>query len=290
MREWAIQNACQWVRDFHVDGLRLDAVHAIEDDSPRHVLAELADRVRAERPGTLVISEMETGDLRPLRDWGHDAQWADELHHALHVLLTGEREGYYADYGRVADVAAALTRPEGRRLVVCTQNHDQVGNRALGDRPPPGSRRLAAMLTLLAPGTPLLFMGEEHGERRPFRFFTDHDDPFIADATREGRRREFAGFAGFRAEDVPDPQAEETFLASRLDRAAGDPALRALYRDLLALRRRLGDAPASVDLAEDERWLVLRRGGVEVLANLADREQAVGGETLRPFEGRIRHR
>jgi maltooligosyltrehalose trehalohydrolase len=134
VREWAIQCAEHYVRDHHVDGLRLDATHAVFDDRDPHVLAELATRVHALRPGTLVISEMETGDLRPIEKWGHDAQWGDELHHALHALLTGEREGYYAAYGTIADVARQLERPEGPRLVVCAQNHDQVGNRAVGDR------------------------------------------------------------------------------------------------------------------------------------------------------------
>ena len=134
VRAWAIENAAMWVRDFHVDGLRLDATHALFDGSPTHVLAELAERVKAENLGALVISEMGLGDLRPIRDWGHDAQWVDDLHHAVHVLLTGERDGYYEPYGKVADVAVALAHPEARRFVVCAQNHDQVGNRAFGDR------------------------------------------------------------------------------------------------------------------------------------------------------------
>jgi maltooligosyltrehalose trehalohydrolase len=259
VREWALQNAELWVRDYRLDGLRLDAVHAVRDDSPRHVLAELADRVRAVVPGALVVSEMGPADFRPLRDWRHDAMWLDSLHHALHVALTGEREGYYAAFdGSLGRIAEELRRPEGSRLVVCAQNHDQVGNRALGDRLPPELLRVAQAVVLFSPFTPLLFQGEEYSERRPFRYFTDHIDPLIADATREGRRREFATFAGF-AGEVPDPQAEETFLASRLDPEAGDERHRAFVADLLRLRREL---PRELDVSvdEDARVLTLRRG------------------------------
>jgi maltooligosyltrehalose trehalohydrolase len=150
--------------------------------------------------------------------------------------------------------------------VICAQNHDQIGNRAFGDRLPPEVRRLAAAVTLLAPQTPLLFMGEEHGETAPFQFFTDHDDPEIAKATREGRRREFARFASFASEEIPDPQAPETFERSKVDPASGDRELRAFYRQLLALRRRL---PREVDVDVDERRRLLRvrRGDVELVAN-----------------------
>ena len=143
-------------------------------------------------------------DFRPLTDWGHDAIWLDNLHHALHVALTGERDGYYAPFdGSMAAIAAELARPEGPRIVAAAQNHDQVGNRALGDRLPDAKRRLAAAVVLFSPFTPLLFQGEEYGEPAPFRFFTDHIDPFIADATREGRRREFQPLRGLRAARCP---------------------------------------------------------------------------------------
>jgi maltooligosyltrehalose trehalohydrolase len=269
VRQWAIQNAELWVRDYHVDGLRLDAVHAVYDESEPHVLAELARRVRQVDPRALVISEMETGDLRPIEDWGHDAQWADELHHELHVLLTGERDGYYADYGSLEGLAAQLERTPAERLIVCSQNHDQVGNRALGDRPRPEEDRIRAACLLFAPQTPLLFMGEEYGEQRPFQFFTDHIDPAIAEATREGRRREFEGFAGFSAGDVPDPQAPQTFERSKLDPRSGDPALRAFYAELLRLRQELPrEVETSVD--EDRRVLRVRRGRVELVADFAN--------------------
>jgi maltooligosyltrehalose trehalohydrolase len=260
VRERAIQNARMWVREYGIDGLRLDAVHAVFDDSPRHVLAELADHVRP----ALVISEVGTGDLRPIEEWGHDAQWADELHHELHALLTGERDGYYADYGSLEGLAAQLERTPPERLVVCSQNHDQVGNRAFGDRPRPEELRLRAAVTLFAPQTPLLFQGEEYGEQRPFLFFTDHLDPAIADATREGRRREFAAFTAFSGDEVADPQAPETFERSKLDPSAADEDLRVFYGELLALRREL---PREVSTAVDGRVLRVRRGGVELVAD-----------------------
>jgi maltooligosyltrehalose trehalohydrolase len=264
VREWAIQNAEQWVRDFHVDGLRLDAVHAIFDDSPLHVCAELKQRVG----DALVISEMEVGDWRPIDEWGHDAQWADRSHHELHVLLTGERDGYYCDYGSVASLADDLAGAghDPRRSVICAQNHDQVGNRALGDRLPEDALRVAAAVTLFSPCMPLLFMGEEHLEAAPFQFFTDHIDPVIAEATREGRKREFADFTSFSGEEVPDPQALETFLRSKLHPSEPDP----LYRELLALRREL---PRELEAEADEeaKVLRLRRGDATLVADFDNR-------------------
>ena len=264
VREWAIQNAEQWVRDFHADGLRLDAVHAIFDESPLHVCAELKQRAG----DALVISEMTVDDWRPIDEWGHDAQWADRSHHELHVLLTGERDGYYADYGSVASLAEDLAGRghDPRRSVICAQNHDQVGNRALGDRLPEDALRVAAAVTLFSPCTPLLFMGEEWLETAPFQFFTDHIDPAIAEATRDGRRREFADFASFSGEEVPDPQALETFLRSKLHPREPDP----LYRELLALRRELPrELEAEAD--EDAKVLRLRRGDATLVADLANR-------------------
>ena len=266
VREWAIQNAEMWVREYRVDGFRLDAVHAVYDDGDPHVLVELARRVRAIDERVLFTDEMETGDLRPIEEWGHDAQWADELHHELHVLLTGETEGYYAEYGSVEGLAEQLRRRPPERLIVCSQNHDQVGNRAFGDRPADDELALRAAVMLFAPQTPLLFMGEEYGERNPFQFFTDHIDPSIAEATREGRRREFARFAAFAGEDVPDPQAEETFLRSKLDRSRAGDELRAFYAELLRLRREL---PPEVDVDVDGSILRARRGNVALVADFA---------------------
>jgi maltooligosyltrehalose trehalohydrolase len=273
VREWAIQNAEMWVRDYRVDGLRLDATHAIFDDSEPHVMTELAQRVKALRADALVISEMEIGDLRPIEEWGHDAQWEDALHHAVHALLTDEHEGYYSKFGRVADVAHELSRPEGRRFVVCAQNHDQVGNRALGDRLRGRDLRLAAFCSILSPGTPLLFQGEEYDESHPFQYFTDHIDPEIADMTRDGRRREFSEFSDFSANEIPDPQDLETFRRSKLDPSAGDPEHLRYYQELLALRRELGDGPARVESDEDRQLLRMWRSEVELVANFADVEQ-----------------
>jgi maltooligosyltrehalose trehalohydrolase len=274
VREWALQNAELWVRDYGVDGLRLDATHAIFDDSRPHVLAELAQRVRAIEPRALIISEMEIGDLRPIEEWGHDAQWEDALHHAVHVLLTGEHEGYYSRYGRLADVAHELHRPQGARFVVCDQNHDQVGNRALGDRQRGRDLRLAAFCSILSPGTPLLFAGEEYDESHPFQYFTDHIDPEIAAKTRDGRRREFSEFSDFSAQEIPDPQDPETFLRSKLHPEAGDPEHLAYYRELLSLRRELHGAPSEIlECDEERRLLRWRRGAVELVANFSDQER-----------------
>ena len=264
VREWAIQNAEQWVRDFHVDGLRLDAVHAILDDTPLHVCAELKQRVG----DALVISEMEVGDWRPVEVWGHDAQWADRSHHELHVLLTGEREGYYADYGSVAALAEDLSGAghDPGRSVIFAQNHDQVGNRPLGDRLPEDALRIAAAVTLFSPCTPLLFMGEEWFETAPFQFFSDHIDADVAEATREGRRRELEDFAALSGQEVPDPQALETFLRSKLHPREPD----VLYRELLALR---SDLPRrlEVEADEDAQVLRLRRGAATLVADFGNR-------------------
>ncbi len=270
MREWAIQNACMWMREYHVDGLRLDATHAIFDDSPRHVLAELADRVRAESPRALLVAEYGPDDPKPVDEWGVDAQWGDAFHHELHVLLTGEREGYYERFGSGEGLVEVLDRRPPERWVVCSQNHDQVGNRAVGDRPAGGSElALRAAVTLFAPQTPLLFMGEEYGERAPFQFFTDHIDPAIADATREGRRKEFAAFTQFSGEEVPDPQDPATFERSKLTRTA-NVLLWQLYRRLLAIRPLLQrETRSSWD--ESKKTLTIRRGDVALVANFGSR-------------------
>ena len=260
VREWAAQNAELWVQGYGVDGLRLDAVHAIFDDSPTHICAELKHRVG----DALVISETDVDDRRPIDEWGHDAQWNDRSHHELHVLLTGERDGYYAGYGSVRGLADDLLA--GERFVICAQNHDQVGNRATGDRLPPDALRVAAAVTLFAPCTPLLFMGEEHFERHPFQFFTDHIDPEIAKATREGRRQEFEAFASFSGEDVPDPQDVETFLRSKLSDREPDP----FYRELLQLRRELPRELEILEADDRSRVLRIRRGGVELVADFGN--------------------
>ncbi len=294
VREWVLQSVEWYLRDLHVDGLRLDAVHAIFDQGSEHLVAAVARRAHAARPGSIVIAESALNDpkvIRPpeLGGWGCDAQWADDLHHCIRVLATGERDGYYADFGTVAQLATALHRPyvhtggwsparEKRfgapaddrppeQFVVFTQDHDQVGNRALGDRLPRDAHLLAALIVLTSPFTPMLFMGEEHGEPAPFQFFSDHIDPEIAEATRKGRKEEFAAFAAFLGEDVPDPQDPDTFRRSKLTREA-DPEIVALYRRLLELRREM--PPGDVDevvFDEDAGWLRFRRGPFHVVAS-----------------------
>ena len=324
VRDFVLDNARMWLEEFHLDGLRLDAVHAIYDLSPRHILRairEVGDKV-AERTGRArhIVAESDQNDPRLLlapERGGHGlaAQWADDFHHAVHAHLTGERQGYYEDFGEPGQVARALESPflyagqysahRGRRhgaplpselrperFVVCVQNHDQVGNRARGDRlstlaPDPAAARLAACLLLFAPYLPLLFMGQEYGEEQPFPFFCSFSDPRLVEAVREGRRREFAAFAW--QGELPDPDAEATFASARLTWSwpEGSPraGLRQLYQDLLAARRRwpaLRDAarPSAHLLPEPETGPLLElvrgtpgAGGLHALFNLSGRPQ-----------------
>jgi maltooligosyltrehalose trehalohydrolase len=292
VRRFVIDNALYWITEYHVDGLRLDAIHGIYDSSARHVLRELADAVRIQAAGlgrrVVVIGESDLNDPRVLHDgscgYAFDAQWSDDLHHAIHARLTGERGGYYSDFdGGVPSIAKALRDRfvyDGRysayrrrrhgasaagipadRFIVCIQNHDQVGNRATGDRlsalVPFGARKLAAALYLLSPYVPMLFMGEEYDEQRPFLYFVSHGDPALVESVRNGRREEFKAFGW--GQEVPDPQDEGTFLRSRLDRtrsaAPEGRAMRNLYRALLAVRSserllRPGVAAAEVEHGE----------------------------------------
>jgi maltooligosyltrehalose trehalohydrolase len=230
--------------------------------------------------------------------WGCDAAWADDFHHALRTLLTGDREGYYAEFGELADLAKAFHRPHvhdgtystfrnrrfgaraddvpPERFVVFSANHDQVGNRAFGDRLPVEVRALAGLTTLLSPFTPMIFQGDEYGETAPFQFFSDHIDEEIASATREGRRREFAAFAEFHGQEVPDPQDPATFEASKLTRTGEPAALGELYAQLLRARRDLppGDADA-IDFDEHAGWLRVRRGPFVLVANFSRRPSHV---------------
>jgi maltooligosyltrehalose trehalohydrolase len=308
VREWVLQSATGWIADFGIDGLRLDAIHAIFDSSAEHIVAAVARRVHKTRPDALVIAESGLNDPRVMREtavggWGCDGVWADDFHHSLRTLVSDEREGYYTEFGAVAQLAKAWHRPHVHdgtyssfrrrrfgapaddvppdRFVVFAQNHDQVGNRALGDRLPAPVRPLAAFCTLLSPFVPLLFMGEEYGERAPFQFFSDHIDDDIAEATRTGRRQEFASFASFSEEEIPDPQDPATFERSRLTRQV-DPDIGALYAELLRTRRRLppGDADA-IEFDEDARWLRVRRGAFEVICNFAAHDQRIGCDGTR---------
>ncbi len=279
VRRYFVENALYWVREYHIDGLRLDATQTIRDESPKHIVQEIAENVHAlgRELGreVCVICETDENDRRFLlpapQGYGADAVWSDDFHHAVHTLLTGENKGYYQDFGRGEQLARALEQgfvfqgepfkfwggkrrgssAEGislERHVIATQNHDQVGNRALGERltslTPRGARKLAAALLLLAPHTPLLFMGQEYDEEAPFQFFSDFGDPALQKAVSEGRRREFEDFAW--TED-PDPQDPKTFERSKLRwtvdgrGATGDGDLSMLdwYRRLTELRRRL---------------------------------------------------
>jgi maltooligosyltrehalose trehalohydrolase len=277
VRDFFLANAAMWQTEFHLDALRLDAVHAIRDFSAVAFLEELAEttRGRAERLGRAfyLIAESDLNLARHIvpRDqggYGLDAQWSDDFHHVLHVLLTGESAGYYADYrGGVSQLAkvwregyaytgeysayrrrrhgSSPAQASARQFVVCAQNHDQIGNRRLGDRLAasltPSDLRLAAAAVLFSPFIPLLFMGEEYGEIAPFQYFVSHGDPALVEAVRRGRREEFAAF-GWRGE-VPDPQAESTWQQCQLNRqlAAEMPhrGLLEFYRECLRLRRLL---------------------------------------------------
>jgi maltooligosyltrehalose trehalohydrolase len=328
VRRFLCDNALHWLRDYHLDGLRLDAVHAFFDQSAVHLLEQLSVEVGAlsrelGRP-LVLIAESDLNDPRVVRDverggYGLDAQWSDDFHHALHALLTGERTGYYNGFGRLRDLAKALTqvfvydgvyspyrrrrhgRPVGdlarTRFVAAVQNHDQIGNRARGDRlsallPEPHLRAAAALL-LLSPFVPLLFQGEEWGTRRPFPYFIDHDDPGLVEAVRRGRLDEFTAF-GWKAEDIPDPQGEEAFQAAVLDweepRSAAHAGLLSWHQELIALRHALGDAavpPAAVRFDEVARWLVLERGPWSVVCNLSGEPREIPLPAPRPRAVRL---
>ena len=275
VRRYFVENALYWVQEYHMDGLRLDAVQTIKDDSPRHILAEIKADVAALaavlRREVCVIAETDENDAKLVRPaeaggFGLDAIWSDDFHHAIHALFTGERKGYYQDFGRPEQIARALQdgfvfqgepfhfwrgRPRGTSSanmpaaahVICIQNHDQVGNRARGERLtgliPRGARMLAAALLLLAPETPLLFMGQEYDEPNPFLFFTDYGDPALQQAVREGRVNEFKDF-GFAHDDVPDPQAPATLERSKLNwqLTQGENLMLDWHGSLLALRKK----------------------------------------------------
>lgn len=282
VRRFFRENALYWLEDYHFDALRLDAVHGIFDFSAQPFLAELKQAAnelsrKLGRPLHL-IAESDLNDSRLLLDRAHggcglDAQWSDDFHHSVHTLLTNERRGYYEDFGGIQPLVSTLQggwhyrgqysphrqRRHGNqpaeiapsRFVVYDQNHDQVGNRAAGDRlstmVPFEALKLAAGVTLLSPFTPLIFMGEEYGETAPFQYFTSHGDPALVDAVRRGRREEFAAFGWEQA--VPDPQDEQTFLRSHLDHSLEQrephKTLARFYQTLIRLRGELGIASAS---------------------------------------------
>jgi maltooligosyltrehalose trehalohydrolase len=309
VRSFFCDNALMWLEEYHFDGLRLDAVHALFDHSALHFLEQLAIEVEAlgrRRARKLVlIAESDRNDPRLVfpRDrggYGLDGVWADDLHHALHTVLTGERKGYYGDYGSMqalgrcleqgyyyqGDYSPSRRRRHGRppggaplfRFVGCLQNHDQVGNRAQGERiahlTSIERARVGAFLLLTSALTPLLFQGEEWSATSPFLYFTDHQDPSLAKAVSDGRRREFSQF-GWDPSAIPDPQERATFLRSKLDwseleREPHRTTLR-LYRDLIGLRRRLPELrsrPARVDHDENAATLHVQREKSAIYANL----------------------
>lgn len=298
VRRFFIENALQWVRDFHVDALRLDAVHAILDRSPRPFLEELADSVKVEADRLArrvhLIAESDANDARlvkpkELGGLGLNGVWSDDFHHALHTLLTGESRAYYEGFGTLEHLARAYRdgwtfsgqyapnrkRRHGsssaevtaERFVVCAQNHDQIGNRPAGERLMHlvgfEAAKLAAGVLLLAPYTPLLFMGEEYGEEAPFLYFVHHGDPDLVEAVRKGRRAEFAEFFGHsdaEKKEAPDPQATETFRRSKLDWSL---ATKPRHRSLLELHRELLRIRKTMALSKDgQQVLALERPGV----------------------------
>ncbi|GEM34351.1 malto-oligosyltrehalose trehalohydrolase [Nocardia neocaledoniensis NBRC 108232] len=327
VRRHIIDNALRWLREFHVDALRLDAVHALVDRTAIHLLEELAVETAAlsahlGRPLSL-IAESDLNDPRLITPraaggYGLTGQWNDDLHHAVHTAVSGERQGYYADFGSLACLAQTLTHGffhagtyssfrgrthgiplrrdliPGSALLGYTCTHDQIGNRALGDRPSayltPGQLAVKAALVLLSASTPMLFMGEEWGARTPFQFFTSHTDPAVAAATAAGRRAEFAEH-GWATDEIPDPQDPATFTRSILDwtEPTHEPHARLLacYRALLALRKarpEFGDPWLErvwADYDEARRWFVLRRGRISVVCNLAEDEAVI------PVHGRV---
>ncbi len=323
VRRYILDNALMWLRDMHVDGLRLDAVHALVDERATHVLEEMArevDRlsVALGRPLTL-IAESDLNDPRMVTPrvaggTGIHAQWSDDFHHALHTALTGEDQGYYRDFAEAGLGALAKTltgayfhddawssfrrRHHGRPVDTASlpgwkflgylQDHDQIGNRAIGDRVSatlsPGLLAVGATLVLTSPFTPMLFMGEEWGASTPWQFFTSHTDPEIGKATAEGRKGEFAEH-GWDADEVPDPQDPETFSRSKLDWAELDKEpherLLAVHRALLALRRAHPDlvdpdlSRVAVGWDDADRWMVVHRGSLRVVVNLADQPREI---------------
>jgi maltooligosyltrehalose trehalohydrolase len=309
VRRFLCDNALMWLRDYHVDGLRLDAVHAIFDASAIHFLEQLATEVRALEAQLgrqlMVIAESDLNQPRLVTafdagGYGVDAQWSDDFHHAIHAYLTREQSGYYADFGSLANVAKALSSPyvydgiysrhrkrihgrpalslEADRFVVCIQNHDQIGNRAKGERLGQlislDLLKIAAALLMTSPFAPLIFQGEEWNASSPFQYFTDHKDPALAQAVREGRRREFAHFVNA-ADEVPDPQARETFERSKLhweERECGGHAeMLAWYRNLIELRRQsrrpLRPSQVAVDFDEAAKWLHMQGGSLTIVCN-----------------------
>jgi maltooligosyltrehalose trehalohydrolase len=312
VRRFLIDNVLMWLRDYHFDGLRLDAVHAYMDRSAIHFLEEITGEVRRLEAAIgkhfVLIAESDLNDPRIVKaeeagGYGLDAQWSDDFHHALFSAISGERAGYYADFGTLAQLAKSLRcvfvydgnyseyrgRIHGRQVVGLSghrfigfvQNHDQVGNRAQGERVSHeagvGRAKIAAALVLTAPFVPMLFQGEEFGASAPFLYFTDYDDPELGRMISEGRKKEFEAF-GWAPDQIPDPQDEQTFLQSKLNWAelTEQPhrSLLQWHKDLITLRRNQAELTdgnlnaVNVRFDENAQWLVLERGNLRVACNL----------------------
>ncbi len=320
VRRFFCDNALMWLRDYHLDGLRLDAVHAYIDRSAIHFMEQINAEVHALQAQTgrpyLMIAESDLNDPRLVRSreaygYGFDAQWSDDFHHALVTVLTGDRSGYYADFGEFADLGKALaqafvydgefapsrdrihgrpaTNLPGWHFCGYSQNHDQIGNRAKGERfehlTDVPRAKIAAALTLLSPFLPMLFQGEEWAASTPFQYFTDHEDEELGRLVSEGRKREFSQF-GWDPSEIPDPQHEGTIEASKLkwDELGGEKHADMLrwYRDLIALRKsrpELTDGvleQVDVDFDEEDRWFTMQRGGIVVVFTLAEQGYSAG--------------
>ncbi len=314
VRRYLIDNALMWLRAYHVDGLRLDAVHAFNDRSAIHFLEQLTGDVHQLEASLgkhfMLIAESDLNDPRIVKaeeagGYGLDAQWSDDFHHALFAVISGERDGYYADFGTLACLAKSLQcvfvydgiyseyrgRIHGRKVVGLSghrfigfvQNHDQVGNRAQGERVSHeagiGRSKIAAALVLAAPFVPMLFQGEEFGTSAPFLYFTDYEDPELGRAISEGRKKEFVSF-GWSPDQIPDPQQESTFTNSRLrwPEVSQEPhaSLLQWHKDLIKLRRSCNDLSdgnlnaVNVRFDEAAQWLVLERGRIAVACNLGE--------------------
>jgi maltooligosyltrehalose trehalohydrolase len=325
VRRFFIDNARTWFRDYHIDALRLDAVHSIHDQSAYHFLEQLADETAllGAQLGRrlLLIAESDLNDPRLVRPveaggYGLDAQWNDDFHHALHALLSGEHDGYYQGFGELKQLAKALRqgyvftgeyspfrgRRHGRaaagvpaqRFLGFLQNHDQIGNRARGERTAHllsrGRLMIGAAVVLTAPFIPMLFQGEEWASSSPFIYFTDHQDPDLAESVRRGRREEFASF-GWDSEKIPDPQAEETFNKSKLDWSELEKGphreIMEWHRNLIRLRReqpalRSGwRIPMEIKYSEEMAWMSIRRGDILTAFNLSQEGRRV------PFEAGV---
>ena len=325
VRRFFCDNALLWLRDYHFDGLRLDAVHAYMDRSAIHFMEQLGAEVRALEAQTgrnyVVIAESDLNDPRVVTareagGYGLDAQWSDDFHHALVTVLTGDRSGYYMDFGSIADIAKALRdvfvydgrysphrdRIHGRpvvnlpatRFLGYAQDHDQVGNRAKGERLAHdvslGRAKIAAALVLTAPFIPMLFQGEEWAASTPFQYFTNHDEE-LGKLVSEGRKKEFAAF-GWNPNDIPDPQSPQTFQRSKLNWQERSQPLHAemldWYKRLIALRRSTPDlndpdlGHVHVQFNEEEQWLFMQRGSVTVTFSLAAKRVQI---EMRPGSG-----